>query len=155
MTKNFTNILWKKTILFTVGFLVMLTLVFETVKPAIVQAASVEGSALFLPEVGERLSNRAIRVVATAYSSTVDQTDDTPFLTASQTYVRWGVVAANFLPKGTIVRFPDLYGDQLFVVEDRMNARYGNNRVDIWMEGRDQAREFGVKMLKMHIYKRP
>ena len=60
-------------------------------------------------------------VEASGYSSTHDQTDDTPFITASGTYVRDGVVAANFLPIGTVIKIPDLYGNKTFVVEDRMN----------------------------------
>ena len=55
-----------------------------------------------------------IRTTLTAYSSTVDQTDSTPFTTAWQTPVRDGVVAINFLPLGSLVRFPDEYGDKIF-----------------------------------------
>ncbi|MBI2674482.1 MAG: 3D domain-containing protein, partial [Candidatus Yanofskybacteria bacterium] len=60
-------------------------------------------------------------VMASAYSSTPDQTDDTPFITAWGTQVRDGIIAANFLPFGTLVKMPDLYGDKIFTVEDRMN----------------------------------
>lgn len=89
-------------------------------------------------------------VPITAYSSTVDQTDSTPFITASQTYVRWGIVAANFLPFQTKIRIPDLYGDQIFVVEDRMNKRY-YKKIDIWMETRTDAINFGLKRRKIEI----
>lgn len=87
---------------------------------------------------------RTYRAPITAYSSTPDQTDSTPFITASGTHVRDGVLAANFLPIGTKVRMPELYGDKIFVVEDRMNARY-NVRADIWMETREEAKQFGLK----------
>src|SRR3989344_3213041 len=63
-------------------------------------------------------------LAATAYSSTPDQTDDTPFITAKGTTVRDGIIAANFLPFGTRIKIPDIYGDKIFVVEDRMNRRY-------------------------------
>jgi len=89
-------------------------------------------------------------VTATAYSSTVDQTDDTPFITASGTYVRDGIAAANFLPFGTVFRIPDLYGDKVFVVEDRMNQRYWH-RVDIWFPERQMAKEFGIKQIRIEI----
>ncbi|MEK7604093.1 MAG: hypothetical protein AAB461_03200 [Patescibacteria group bacterium] len=89
-------------------------------------------------------------VTATAYSSTIDQTDDTPFITASQTYVRDGVIAANFLPFGTAVKIPDLYGDKIFIVEDRMNKRY-LQRVDIWFPERQSALEFGIKQIRIEI----
>lgn len=90
-------------------------------------------------------------VTATAYTSTPEQTDSTPFITASGTTVRHGVLAANFLPIGTQVTIPDIYGDQIFVVEDRMNPRYPNN-VDIWMEDLSEARQFGRRSVKILVY---
>ncbi len=89
-------------------------------------------------------------VTATAYSSTVDQTDDTPFITASGTHVRDGVAAANFLPFGTVFKIPDLYGNKIFIVEDRMNRRY-QNRVDIWFSERQTALEFGIRQIRIEI----
>lgn len=89
-------------------------------------------------------------LLITAYSSTPDQTDDTPFITASGTHVRDGVIAANFLPIGTNVRFPTMYGNKVFVVEDRMNSRY-TYRVDIWMRTREEAKQFGLRNLPLEI----
>lgn len=103
------------------------------------------------PSEGNRRPARVMEVVATAYSSTPDQTDDSPFLSANGTYVYDGMIAANFLPFGTLVRFPDTFGDKIFRVDDRMNARYGNGRLDIWMTSRGAAKKFGVKRMKMEI----
>lgn len=89
-------------------------------------------------------------VSATAYSSTVDQCDSTPFITASGQSVRDGIIATNFLPFGTKVRIPELYGDKVFEVQDRMNARY-YTRIDIWMPSRGQALYFGVKQVKIEV----
>lgn len=97
-----------------------------------------------LPESEERKPVRTVTVSMTAYSSTVDQTDDSPFITANGTRVRDGIVAANFVPFGTKVKIPELYGDKVFEVTDRMNKRY-QTRVDIWMETRQEAIQFGVK----------
>lgn len=95
---------------------------------------------------------RRIRVLATAYSSTPDQTDDTPFVTAANTRTRDGVIAANFLPFGTKIRIPALSGDKIFVVEDRMHRRYdGAYRVDIWFPDRALAKEFGARKLDIVI----
>jgi len=44
--------------------------------------------------------------------------------------VRDGVIATNILPFGTKVRIPEIFGDKVFVVEDRM-ARKHADRVDI------------------------
>lgn len=89
-------------------------------------------------------------VMMTAYSSTPDQTDSTPFITASGTRVRDGIVAANFLPFGAKIKIPQLFGDKVFVVEDRMNKRY-TERVDIWFSTRRDARQFGIKKAEIVV----
>lgn len=91
-----------------------------------------------------------LEVFVTAYSSTVDQTDSDPFITASNKMVRSGLIAANFLPFGTQVMFPEIFGDQVFVVEDRMHSRY-QQTVDIWMPTRQKAENFGILKTKMII----
>ena len=88
----------------------------------------------------------------TAYSSTEGQTDDTPFIMASGKHVYDGAVAANFLPLGTKVRFPDLFGEKVFTVEDRMNSRF-QDRMDIWFETQTEARSFGLKYTKVEVVK--
>lgn len=103
------------------------------------------------PKSDLRGPSYTMTVPATAYNSEIGQTDSTPFITASGTHVRPGVIAANFLPIGTRVKIPDLYGDQVFVVEDRMNARY-HKRVDIWMEHHADAIAFGVKNIAIEVY---
>lgn len=94
---------------------------------------------------------KIIYITVTAYSSTPDQCDSTPFITALNTRVHDGTLAVNFLPFGTKVRFPEYFGEKIFTVEDRMHPRF-SYRADIWMETRKAAKEFGVKRLKMEIY---
>ncbi len=86
----------------------------------------------------------------TAYSSTVDQTNSEPFITASGSWVEDGIVAANFLPFDTKIRIPKYFGDKIFVVKDRMNRRY-DNRVDIWFPSRSQATNFGITNTDIEI----
>ena len=86
----------------------------------------------------------------TADSSTADQTDSTPFTTANGTAVHQGVLAANWLPFGTHVRIPGYFGDQVFVVDDRMNQRFAN-RADIWMPTRNQAVDWGVRYVTLEV----
>jgi 3D (Asp-Asp-Asp) domain-containing protein len=88
-------------------------------------------------------------VTATAYNSIPNQTDDTPWITASGTRCREGVIASNFLPLGTKVMI-DGFGDRIFVVEDRMNKRY-NKRIDLWFRHYDDAMKFGVRKIKYHV----
>lgn len=103
-----------------------------------------------LPVAKER-PRRIAWVTVTAYSSTPDQTDDTPFIAASGKHVHDRMVAANFLRFGTRVKFPDYFGDKSFFVEDRMHERF-SDRMDVWMETREEAKQFGIRRLKVEIY---
>ena len=91
-----------------------------------------------------------IDTTITGYSSTVDQTNSKPFITASGEWVRDGIVAANFLSFGTQIKIPEFFGDKIFVVKDRMNQRH-NNKVDIWFSTRQQAVNFGIKSTYIKI----
>ncbi len=102
------------------------------------------------PETG-RPANQ-IEVEITAYSSTKDQTDESPFIAASGKKVYDGMVAANFLPFGTKIKIPELFGDKIFTVDDRMNARY-QSRVDIWYAQTSSAMKFGIKKAVIEIVK--
>jgi len=97
---------------------------------------------------------KTITVVATAYSSDVAQTDSTPCITANGYNVckhgKEDVIAANFLPFGAKVRIPELYGDKIFTVQDRMNARY-HYRVDFWKHSRNRAITFGKRLVKVEV----
>jgi len=104
-----------------------------------------------LPEPLPAKPRRIYKIPITAYSSEVGQTDDTPFITASGTTVREGVVAANFLRIGTKVRIPELFGNKVFTVEDRMNPRY-DYRMDIWMAETGDAWEFGIKHATIEVF---
>ena len=95
-------------------------------------------------------------VTVTAYSSTRDQTDSTPFVTASNTRVRPGIVA---LSRDLLREFtpgaPFSYGDRVeiegvgtFLVEDTMHKRY-EKRVDIWFASRAAARRWGRRDLTL------
>ncbi len=94
---------------------------------------------------------KKIKVVITAYSSTPEETDDTPFITASGKNVRDGIIANNLFPFGTKVRIPSIYGDKIFVVEDRMNRRKSNYHFDIWFPSKNLALNFGVKTAEIEI----
>ena len=71
-------------------------------------------------------------VWVTAYTSDPDETSNHPLITASGGMVSDGVVAANFLPFGTRIEIPSLFGNKIFTVEDRTNSKFAG-RVDIWM----------------------
>ncbi|MBI4438253.1 3D domain-containing protein [Candidatus Uhrbacteria bacterium] len=108
-----------------------------------------------LPEADDAAPRRAFTIPLTAYTSDPAQTDDTPCITASGLDVCEraveNVVAANFLPLGTRVRIPELYGDRVFYVEDRMNERY-YYKMDVWMEDLADAKTFGVKYATVEVF---
>jgi 3D (Asp-Asp-Asp) domain-containing protein len=88
------------------------------------------------------------KVTVTAYSSTVDQTDSSPYVTADGSTVRRGYIAVSRdlltelgLTMGQRVL---LVGYGVFEIRDKMNARF-SRRVDIWMADRKAAKLHGVK----------
>ncbi len=92
--------------------------------------------------------------IITAYTSEVGQCDNSPCITASGFNVcrhnQEDTIAANFLKFGTKIRIPELFGDRIFIVRDRMNKKY-NNRIDIWMKNKQQAVKLGKKLAKIEI----
>jgi 3D (Asp-Asp-Asp) domain-containing protein len=94
----------------------------------------------------------------TSYTSEVAQCDASPCITANGFNVcEHGIedtVAANFLKFGTRVKIPQLFGDRIFVVRDRMNAKY-DHRMDIWMKDKKVAIKFGLKYAKIEILEEP
>ncbi len=97
---------------------------------------------------------RTYHIPITAYSSTVDQCYGDPCITANGFNVckhnQEDVIAANFLPFGTKVRIPELFGDKIFTVQDRMNSRY-YYRADIWMKTRQAAIKFGIAYTTIEV----
>ena len=94
---------------------------------------------------------KKIKVIITAYSSVPEETDDTPFITASGKYVKDGIIANNMLPFGTKIKIPKLYGDKIFTIEDRMNKKKSDYHIDIWMANKPLAVNFGVKTAEIEI----
>ncbi len=107
-----------------------------------------------LPQSADADIKWSDHVVLTAYNSEPGQTDDSPCITANGFNVcengKEDTIAANFLRFGTKVKIPELFGDRVFTVRDRMNKRY-SNRVDVWMLEKQDARKFGVKHAKIQV----
>lgn len=98
----------------------------------------------------QKTLRKSYLVQVSGYTSEVAQTDDSPFITAKGTHVRDGIVATNMFPFGTVIKMPSLYGDKLFVVEDRMNKRYQAN-VDIWFTDKAEALKLGRRMVTIEV----
>lgn len=105
----------------------------------------------------EKRKKRALReftAIATAYTSSVDETDSSPFITASGSRTHPGTLAANFLPFGTKVKIPSHFGDRIFTVEDRLHKRF-SDRVDVWMETKKEAFAFGKRRVSVVVIEMP
>ncbi|BDP41865.1 hypothetical protein DAETH_18340 [Deinococcus aetherius] len=128
------------------------------------QAAQARARAIQAAEAGvargTTRTGRSVIARATAYNSTPGQTDSTPFITATGTRVRNGVVALSrdllrVFPYGSKVTIEDVSGrtgnllrGQVFSVEDTMAARKTNS-IDIWMPSRSQAIRFGARQVRV------
>lgn len=108
-----------------------------------------------LPIIEEIKSNYKTKVLATAYNSLQAQTDASPCITASGLDVCQrnleDIIAANFLPFGTKIKIPELYGDRIFYVQDRMNKKY-YKQIDIWLKSYQDAKNFGYQYVEIEVY---
>ena len=110
-----------------------------------------ENSLLAISSLPEPKVTRRVKVIVTAYSSTPFETDSDPFITAAGTQVRDGIIANNLLSFGTKIRLPELYGEKIFVVEDRMSWKKGDYHFDIWFPNHWEAKNFGAKRTYLEI----
>jgi 3D (Asp-Asp-Asp) domain-containing protein len=94
---------------------------------------------------------KSLPMTITAYSSSPEETDSTPLITASGKMVSDGIVANNLLPFGTKVRIPEIYGEKVLTVQDRMHYRMGDYKLDIWFPEKSQAKQFGVKKATIEV----
>jgi 3D (Asp-Asp-Asp) domain-containing protein len=106
------------------------------------EPSSMETTPVFVAPTTNQNSIR-IYTTITGYSSSYDETDDTPWLTAAGTIARNGIAASNFLPLGTKIRIPKLFGQKTFVIEDRLHSRF-YDRIDIWFPTKWEAKHFGI-----------
>lgn len=123
------------------------------------RAQAIEQAQALLAQTNTR-QGRSVIARATAYNSLAAQTDSTPFITATGTRTRPGVVALSrdllrIFPYGSRITIEDLSGKynhllrgRVFYVEDTMAARKTNS-IDIWMATRSQALQFGARQVRI------
>ena len=87
------------------------------------------------------------KAIVSAYTASEDETDSRPWEMASGKTVYDGAVANNCLKFGTKV----VINEMMYVVEDRMNKRYGCDHYDILVESKGEAREFGRQHLSVIV----
>lgn len=98
------------------------------------------------------------QVTVTGYSSSSNETDDSPGVTASNTVARSGVIALSqdmlreFTP-GAPFSFHDrveIPGLGQFQVEDTMHPRW-ENRADVWFSSRAEAIDWGRRSRRLYL----
>lgn len=109
------------------------------------------GLAYMEPIVYERPAKQypIVQAVVTAYTSSEDETDSSPFETASGAKTERGVVACPIKYKfGTKI---EIDGRQYWC-EDRMNRRYWHEeRFDVWVVAKKEAYNWGRRELAIKI----
>lgn len=95
------------------------------------------------------LGHTKITAIVTAYTSSVDETDDTPFITASGERTQIGTIACpSKYDFGTVV----VIEGRQYKCSDRMNKRYRDQeRFDVWVLTKAEAFEWGIKELNIKI----
>jgi 3D (Asp-Asp-Asp) domain-containing protein len=153
-------LLWSKTGLtgsFILGIMVVIGVIGMTFpQTTIADFANTTNASYVAKNTNEvKQATRTIKVMVTAYSSSWDETTGIPgmegVITASGKNVADGIMANNLLPFGTKVKIPKLYGDKIFIIEDRMNKKKGNYHVDIWMPSKALAVNFGARTAEIEV----
>ena len=98
---------------------------------------------VYLKEIGR------VYGTITAYSSTVEQCDSTPFITASGQRVREGIIANNYYPFGTKA---EVIGVGFFEIQDRMSIKYDGTHLDIWFPSEEEAFQWGIQNKEVVFY---
>lgn len=97
----------------------------------------------------QRTGTKGIASVS-AYNADPNQTDDSPCVTASGYNLceRGGrVVANNCFAFGTKIEI----AGHVYEVQDRMNARYDCDHMDIYMEKHEDAKKWGRKRIEVIV----
>lgn len=100
---------------------------------------------------------RKQNVTVTAYSPRPEETDDTPYRTASNRPVRSGIVAVSrdlFDAGWVFGKQVYIKNHGVFTIDDLMHPRK-KNQIDIFMHETDRALRFGRKQLDAYLLENP
>lgn len=105
-------------------------------------------TSLKVPEVTPN-PTQVMSASVSAFTSAVEETDDTPNVTASGTYVHPGTAACpTRYPFGTRI----LVAGKTYVCEDRMALRFrAGNYFDLWMASRTSALQWGRRSVSVEV----
>ena len=92
-------------------------------------------------------------VDCTAYTAYPTETDSDPLITASMTKVRPGIIAVSrdLFDQGYVFgRKVYIHGLGIYTIADLMNKKH-INRIDVFHGTKKEAREFGIKQVKISL----
>lgn len=109
------------------------------------------------PEASAYDQYAAFQVTVTGYSSTPEETDDTPGITAAGTPARAGIIAlSQDMLREYTPGAPFSYHDRVeipglgqFRVEDTMHPRW-TRRADVWFGSRAEAFSWGIRSRRLY-----
>lgn len=85
----------------------------------------------------------------TAYTSSPEETDDSPYISADGRAVYVGLIACpRKFPFGTVV----VIGEDTYKCGDRMAKRF-DHRFDIWKQTKEEAYKWGIRTVSVGIKK--
>lgn len=109
-----------------------------------------QAQAAGLPEntIGGRwLVTEQFTATVTAYSSSPDETDSTPNITANGEHTgEGGIACPRRFAFGTLFYINEI----IYRCNDRMALRF-DNRFDLWQPSKQEARQFGLKKLDIRV----
>ncbi len=106
---------------------------------------------LLLPKIPQAEAVEKVQAIVTAYTSSVAETDQDPFITASGSIAGKGAAACpSKYPFGIRISI----AGETFTCLDRMHSRFRDGEFyDIWMPSRSEAIAFGRQKLDVVIHR--
>ena len=104
---------------------------------------------ILIATTSAELPHEIVRASISAYTSSVEETDDTPDINAMGTKPKQGSIACPTRYKfGTEV----FIKEKKYICDDRMSTRYaGGDFFDIWFESRADAIHFGRQTIEVKV----
>ncbi len=105
------------------------------------------------PKAEAQAQRDVLKVTVTAYTPTVDQTDEDPMIAASMRKVRPGTVAVSrdLFDQGWVFgKKIRIEGMGIYEINDLMNPRY-SRRVDVFMWDEKKAQAFGKRQTRVAL----
>jgi 3D (Asp-Asp-Asp) domain-containing protein len=103
-------------------------------------------------EIKDYLIN--LSVVATAYSPRKKETDNTPFITATGKKVfKNGIAVSRILEEKLPMGSSVWINNKIYIVNDRMNKKWKDKRIDIFFFDTQKALKFGKRKIIIKFLK--